>query len=198
MRTRIACAAVLALSMAGPADLWAGAVQSQPPKPAATESEEAGQSTPGDLGVSLDRVKFALAQAALPRLKIVPDAPTFRVQIVEKRPFSLPSFRESLKIPRQWVPSGGTANYEFMNMVTPPLARPYAAFNSGELAQVVATSLISSLIMYGLKQAAGRVYDQYRDSVEARTREEVRQELEEFLLQHPNAPKPTWWTGTIK
>ena len=146
MRTRFACAAVLALSVAGPADLRAGVAQSQQPKPAA-ESEEVGQSTPGDLGVSLNRVKFALAQAALPRLKIVPDAPTFRVQVIEKRPFSLPSFIESLNIPRQPVPSGGIANYEFMNMVTPPLARPYAAFNSGEFAQVVATSLISSLMV---------------------------------------------------
>jgi hypothetical protein len=197
MRTCTAGAAVLALSMAAPVDLWAGPAQSQQPEPA-TKSQDAGQPTPGDLGVSLERVKFALGQAAPLRLRIVPDAPTFRVQVIEKRPFSLPSFRETLKIPRQPIPSGGIANYEFMNMVTPPQARPYGAFNSGELAQVAATSLISSLIMYGLKQAAGYAFDQYRQSVEARTREEVRHELEEFLIEHPNAPKPTWWTGTIK
>lgn len=197
MRTRTAGVLVIVLSMAAPTDLWAGAAQSQQPKPAA-ESPEDQQPTPGDLGVSLDRVKFALAQTALPKLKIVPDTPTFRVQVIEKRPINLPPFIETLKIPRQWVPSGGIANYEFMNMVTPPLARPYAAFNSGELAQVVATSLVSALIMYGLRQGAGYVRDWYRESLEARTREDVQRELEEFLLEHPNAPKPTWWTGTIK
>jgi hypothetical protein len=183
--------------MAGPADLWAGAAQSQQPKPAA-ESQGDRQPTPDDLGVSLDRVRFALAQTALPPLKIAPDTPTFRVQIVEKPPFTLPSFIETMKTPRQWVPSGGVANYEFMNMVTPPQARPYGAFNSGELAQVAATSLVSALLMYGLKRAAGYVYDQYQAGVEARAREDVKRELEEFLIEHPNAPKPTWWTGTIK
>ncbi len=197
MRTRIACAAVLAVSMAGPADLWAGAAQSQQSKPA-TESQGDPEPTPAELGVSLDRVKIALAHVLPPPLKIVPDHPTFRVQIVEKRPFTLPSFIETMKIPHQPVPYGGIANYEFMNMVTPPQARPYGAFNSGELAQVAATSLVSALLIYGLKRAASYAYNQYQASAEARARQEVRQDLEDFLIQHPNAPKPTWWTGTIK
>jgi hypothetical protein len=197
MRTRIAAAAVLALSVAGPGDLWAAAAQSQQ-QPPATESHEVGQPTPEDLGVSLDRVKFALARLPRHLLKINPDTPTFRVQIIEKRPITVPSFTETLKVPRQWVPSGGIANYEFMNMVTPPQARPYGAFNSGELAQVAATSLVSALIMYGLQQGAGYVHDRYRSYVEARTREDVKREFEEYLFEHPSAPKPTWWTGTIK
>jgi hypothetical protein len=197
MRTRIAAAAVLALSVAGPGRLWAAAAQSQQ-QPPATEPRETGQITPEDFGVSLDRVKFALAQTPIAQLKINPGRPTFRVQIIEKRPITVPSFTETLKIPRQWVPSGGIANYEFMNMVTPPQARPYGAFNSGELAQVAATSLVSALIMYGLQQGAGYVHDRYRSYVEARTREDVKREFENYLLEHPSAPKPTWWTGTIK
>jgi hypothetical protein len=197
MRTRITGAAVLFLTVVGPGQVWARAAQPQQPLEAA-DSQQSSKPTPDELGISLERVKFALEQVQPPPLKIALDPPTFRVRIIEKYRGVLPDFMDTLKFPWEPIPKGGLAAYEFMNMVTPPQARPYGAFNSGELAQVAATSLVSALIMYGLKQGGSYLHDRYRDRVEAQIREEVKRELEEFLLQHPEAPRPSWWTGAIR
>jgi hypothetical protein len=148
---------------------------------------------PEALGVSFDRVKTALDRSQDPLFAIPEGQPTFRVRIVEKQKPWVPDFRASLKIPWQPVPNLGINQYEIMNMITPPQAQPYGAFNSRELPQVMATSLVTSLMMYGLQKAGGYMRDSWYKGQEQQARDQVRRELEEFLRAHPEAPKPLWW-----
>jgi hypothetical protein len=166
--------------------------------PPATQSRDSRKPTPDELGVSLDRVKFALAQAQPPQLRIKPGAPTFRVQIVERQRPWLLNFQESLKTPWAPVPSGGSDYYEFMKMVMPPQAQPFGAFSSSELPMAIAESYIAAVWIYGITQAVGSLRDAYRGHVKTQAHDDVRREFEEFLRTHPDAPRPVWWPGAIK
>jgi hypothetical protein len=199
MSTRIAGALVVALSLAGPAGVWAKDVQPEQSAALATGYASPVRPTPDELGVSFEHIKFALEQTRPPLLKVAPNPPTFRIQIIEKhKGWLLPSFTEGLKIPWAPVPSGGRDYYEIMKMITPPEAQPFGAYTSKELPQAIANSLVASLIMYGLKHAVGYERDMSRERQIAEIRNEVRKELEDFLRANPQAPKPVWWTGTIK
>jgi hypothetical protein len=198
MRTRAAGVLVLGVSLAGAAEARAQAAQSGQEPPPATQSRESRKPTPEELGVSLDRVRFALEQAQLPQLKFSPGTPTFRVQILERhRPWLL-DFQASLKIPWAPVPSGGSDYYEFMKMVMPPQTQPFGAFSSSELPVAIAESYVVAAWIYGIKQAVGSLRDAYRGHVNTQAQDDVRREFEEFLRTHPDAPRPIWWTGTIK
>jgi hypothetical protein len=199
MHTRIAGALLLGLSLTGPVGVWAQDVQLQQASPPAIRSQSPTRPSPDELGVSLDRIKFALGQAQPPQLKLELEQPTFRIQIIEKhKPWLLPEFSESLRTPWAPVPSGGLTYYEFMKMVTLPQLQPYGAFSSGELALVAATTIVTSLIIYGLQHGVRDMRETSRERQIAEIREQVRKELEDFLRANPDAPKPTWWTATIK
>jgi hypothetical protein len=198
MRTRVAGVLVLGASLAGAGGVRAQAAQSEQGPPPTNQARESRKPTPDELGVSLDRIKFALAQAQPLQLKIKPDAPTFRVQIVERQRPWLLNFQESLKIPWAPVPSGGSDYYEFMKMVTPPQAQPFGAFSSSELPVAIAQAYVVAAMMYGIKQAAGSLRNAYRGHVQTQAHDTVMRELEEFLRTHPDAPRPIWWVGTIK
>lgn len=172
------------------------AVAAQAQEPPA--QQDPARLPPLQFGVSLDRIKAGLEQLQPAPLKILPDQPTFRIDIVERRRFRQPAFADTLKSRWQPVPSGGIDHYEIMNMITPPEARPYAGFNSTELAQVMATSLVTALIVKGLQRAAGYTGTAWRERNERAARDQVRRELEEFLFANPDAPRPIWWIGTIR
>jgi hypothetical protein len=78
-----------------------------------------------------------------------------------------------------WEPAipGGRHHKEFLDLVTPPQARPYGAFQNGDLVQVVATSMANALLMsaavHGVKQALAAA----RKARAARIRGEVEREL---------------------
>jgi len=198
MRTRFAVVLVLGVSLAGTAGVRAQPTQSGQVPPPATQPRESGKPTPEELGVSLDRVKFALAQVQPLQLKIRPDPPTFRVQIVERHRLSLPDFQQTLKTPWAPVPSGGSDYYEFMKMVMPPQVQPFGAFSSSELPAAIAQAYVVAAMMYGIKQAASSLRNAYRGQVQTQAHDAVMRELEEFLRTHPDAPRPIWWAGTIK
>ena len=64
-----------------------------------------------------------------------------------------------------------------------PLARPYAAFTSGELAQVTMTSIMGTLVGRYLTQA---VMNLSRTEAENLAREDVRRAIEEYCSGRPD------------
>jgi hypothetical protein len=138
----------------------------------------------GELPVSVSRIRFGLDRVPCglcPKpAPVAPPpyggSPTFRVTIVAPRPFMVPIV-ESL-VPG-WEPAipGGRDHKEFMDLVTPPQARPYGAFQNGELLQVAATSMVNALatsaVLHGAKKALAAV----RRSKAERIHREVAQEL---------------------
>jgi len=198
MSARVAGVLLVCLNLGGTAVVWAQGAQTQlvsRPKPAVQAAQQPSFEA---LGISLDRVKSALEAEPAGRLKIQEDQPTFRVTIVEKRKVWLPDYVESLKFKWEPIPTGGLYFHEFINMVTPPQARPYGAFDARELVQVVGTSLVASLMTMGLQRAGGYMREPWYTRQEALAREEVRRELEAFLKAHPEAPRPAWWFESVR
>ncbi len=64
-----------------------------------------------------------------------------------------------------------------------PLVRPYAAFTSGELAQVSMTSILGTLVT---RYLAHGVMNLSRTEAENLAREEVRQAIEEYCSGRPD------------
>lgn len=153
--------------------LWSGPQQPPAPPPAApsptTPAPDAAASTT-DLPFSLDRIQRALSKPAPIRLK--EQTPVFRLEVFGRKPTL-----EDILGEKFWIgptPYGGMTHQEFLDMVTPQLARPYAGFTGGHLLAEVGLTLAEQ---WALKQALRK----YRDAKEEREREAARREVEEAL-----------------
>ncbi len=158
--------------VAGPAS--AGQQAQAPPaqKPVAASPSDASQ-----IPVSIDDIKKGLEEPPqTKKLNLTPVQPTFTVHVYGDRPLLVP-FKDTLKQPWEPIPPGGIEAYEFLNMVTPPQARPYGAFNSGELAQVALTSLLASLGMREIGKGVQSAEKAARARAEVDARAEIEGEL---------------------
>ena len=136
------------------------ALQQAPAPPASSE----------DLPVSIDRIQKALA--APPGIELKEQNPVFRLEIFGRKPTI-----EEILGERFWIgptPYGGMTHQEYLNMVTPELARPYAGFTGGHL---VAQALLTLSEQWALKQAIRK----FRGALSEREREAARKEVEEAL-----------------
>ena len=134
----------------------------QDPVPAAPRAE--------DLPVSLERIQRALA--APPPLELKEQNPVFRLEVYGRKPTI-----EELLGEKFWIgptPYGGMTHQEYLNMVTPELARPYAGFTGGHL---LAQALLTLSEQWALREAIKK----YRGALDAREREAARKEVEEAL-----------------
>lgn len=96
----------------------------------------------------------------------------FRLEVFGKKPTL-----EDILGERFWVgptPYGGMTHQEFLDMVTPKLAQPYAGFTGGYLVAEVGLALAEQ---WALKQALRK----YRDAKEEREREAARKEVMDAL-----------------
>lgn len=172
------CATVLVASLGVPP---AGAQSPPPPgAPAPAAQETATTGGPAALG----RIRSALEQAPQTALKL-PETPEFVVVIEGK----LPRFED-------FVAPGELASYampiamthsEYLATVTPPEARLFGSSVNGELAQVVATSVGTSLALAAIAQALKRAF---RSRKEEEAKREVEGVLEE-LRRREAATAPT-------
>ncbi len=155
-------------------------------KPAEQRPATANAGQVDQLPVSIEDIKKGLEETPPParKLNLTPLQPTFTVHIYGDRPLLVP-FKETLKQPWEPIPPGGIEAYEFMNMVTPPQARPYGAFNSTELAQVALTSFLSGLGMQEIAKGVHAARQARREREEADARAEIEGEL--TALQAANA-----------
>ena len=125
---------------------------------------------PGDLPVSLDRIQRALA--APPAIQLKEENPVFRLEVFGRKPTL-----EDLLGERFWIgptPYGGMTHQDYLDMVTPKLAQPYAGFTGGHL---VAQALLTLSEQWALKQAIKK----FKSAINNREREAARKEVMDAL-----------------
>ena len=123
-----------------------------------------------ELPVSLDRIQRALA--APPRIQLKEQDPVFRLEVFGRKPTL-----EDILGERFWIgptPYGGMTHQEYLNMVTPKLAQPYAGFTGGHL---VAQALLTLSEQWALKQAIKK----FKSALNNREREAARKEVMDAL-----------------
>lgn len=128
----------------------------------------------GELPIDLDRIQSRLAQPREINLDLL--RPTFRTSVIERRPRWFDEIDWLEKVRGAPTPTVPATHSEFLNMVTPPEARMYGAYSSGELAQVAVTSLIQAL-------ATNTVSNAIKTAVRNRKAEAARREVDEAIEQ---------------
>ena len=139
-----------------------------------------------DLPVSVDRIRELLARApAESVLRGLDRQPDFQITVEERR--FLKDILESLDVKTAPAPPGGLYAYEIQQQVwntrNSPLVRPYAAFTSGELAQVSLTSILGALVTRYLTHG---VMNLSRTEAENLAREDVRRAIDEYCSGRPD------------
>lgn len=154
-------AALLALVLS----LQSPAAQAPPAPVPSTASDLADQ-----LPVSIARIQRALAGP--PPLDLKEANPVFRLEIFGRKPTI-----EDILGERFWVgpaPYGGMTHQEFLDMVTPKLAQPYAGFTGKYL---VAETALTLMEQWALKSAVKH----FRDAKGEHEREAARKEVLDAL-----------------
>jgi len=152
---------LMALALMGP---------QEPQQPKQQEPPPAATLKPEELPVSLDRIQRALSAPKPIQLK--EQHPVFRLEVFGKKPTI-----EDMLGEKFWVgptPYGGMTHQEFLDMVTPKLAQPYAGFTGKYLLAEVGLALAEQ---WALKQAIRK----FRDAKEEREREAARKEVMDAL-----------------
>jgi len=149
----------------------------------ASPSQDAPSGAPP---VSLDRIRELLARApAESVLRGLDRQPDFQITVEERR--FLKDILESLDVKTPPAPPGGLYAYEIQQQVwntqNSPLVRPYAAFTSGELAQVSLTSILGALVTRYLTHG---VMNLSRTEAENLAREDVRRAIDEYCSGRPD------------
>ena len=158
------------------------AQSNQASSPASPPQDVASQALP----VSVERIRELLARApAESVLRGLDRQPDYKVTVEERR--FLKDILESLDVKTGPVPPGGLYAYEMQQQVwntrNSPLVRPYAAFTSGELAQVSLTSILGALVTRYLTNG---VINLSRTEAENLAREDVRRAIEEYCSGRPD------------
>lgn len=155
------------------------AVPAQPPS--AAPGPEPAEAVIDRLPISLEAIRQGIEQAPeSPSSLRVGPLPTFRLTVYGQRRQLLPDFQETLRQPWQAPIPGGIHNKEVMDLITPPVMRPFGAFTNGDLAEVAGTALISALAGRALYKGYTAARGALRGWREERIREEVEAELEAF------------------
>lgn len=145
------------------------------PQGAAPQSS-AGDTQPGDLPVSLDRIRAGLKRQAtdslLLRAEIPPD---FRIRILEQQKIDDMLSKLDFKRLSGPTPAGGLYGYEqqqrLFNSVDHPLVQPYAAFSGGELITIAIQNLIGRYL-------GGRLVNAITDADRRRAQRQAREEVD--------------------
>ena len=137
---------------------------------AAVTSPGAAQTPADDLPVSLERIQRALAGP--PQIQLKEEHPVFRLEIYGRKPTI-----EDILGERFWVgpaPYGGMTHQEFLDMVTPKLAQPYAGFTGKYL---IAETALTLMEQWALKSAVRH----FRDARSEHERNAARKEVLDAL-----------------
>ena len=138
-----------------------------PPAPA--------QSTPvntDQLPISLDRIQQKLEHRPAINLDLI--RPNFRAEVIEKRPdwwSDIDWLGEQAHLPQPTTPRW---HDDFLNMVTPPQARLYGQSNNGDLAQLVATSMVQAIVTRALVAKV-------RNASQNRRKRQAQQEVDDAI-----------------
>ena len=174
--------------------LWVTAILSIGPALVQPVQASPAASTPQDvaapnLPVSVDRIRELLARAPIASiLRGLDRQPDFAITVEERR--FLRDILETLDLKTGPPAPGGLYANEIQQQVwntrNSPLARPYAAFTSSELAQVSLTSILGALMTKFLADG-GRTLS--RTQAETLAHEEVRRAIVEYCDAQPVRPR---------
>lgn len=152
-----------------------------PQAPASTPSEPRVQSpAPVDTvswPVSLDRIQEAISRP--PAIKTNAGRPTFRVEVIAKKPTIEDILGEGYLV---GPTPGPMTHQEFLNLVTPSEFRGMGVFTGGEALTVAATSI-------GLQWALSKAIDKLKDAKTERAKEAARREVLDAMNQLAEARK---------
>jgi hypothetical protein len=138
--------------------------QSTPPPP------DTAPVNADELPVSIGRIQRALAGP--PPIELKEQHPVFRLEIFGRQPTI-----EDILGERFWIgptPYGGMTHQEFLDMVTPKLAQPYAGFSGKYLLAETGLALLET---WALKSAIKH----FRDASGEKEREAARKEVLDAL-----------------
>ena len=142
----------------------------QPATPPATAAPQATAAPApvnvDDLPVSLSRIQRALAGP--PPIKLSEEHPVFRLEIFGRKPTL-----EDILGEKFWIgptPYGGMTHQEFLDMVTPKLAQPYAGFTGKYLLAETGLTLLQT---WGLKAAIKKFQEAKGEHEREAARKEV-------------------------
>jgi len=143
----------------------------QPATPAAPGAPAQPEAAPSELPVSLDRIQRALAAPA-GGIDLKEQHPVFRLEVIGRKPTL-----EDILGERFWMgptPYGGMTHREFLDMVTPKLAQPYAGFSGGYL---LAQTALTIAEQWALKSAIKKFQSALTDHERDAARKEVMDDL---------------------
>ena len=147
---------------------------------ATTAGAQQAASTPLNLPVSLDKIRFALMQPGpaepLKGLSVA-DAPTFHVDVLEQQKFENLFAKIKFDQPGPQVAGGIYAYEQYQRLFPPinnPLVQPYAAFSTGELITLGVEALVEKYVADKMSHVVGPVL---REQAEREAREEVARSL---------------------
>jgi len=128
---------------------------------------------PGDLPVSVDRIRRKLSQP--PAIKLTTQSTVFRIEVLGRK-LTIEDILgpDYLKGPVP-APAGGMTHQEFLDLVTPKDVQGYAAFSNKEAVTVAATSLA----VWALQKAIHK----FEDAKAEREREAARKEVQDALAE---------------
>jgi len=170
--------------------------RAQDARPSSTEQAASGSqdttAQPEDpqntnLPVSLDKIREALKQPPSSlTLRTLDEAPTFRVQILERQ--KIEELLATLNFKTGPAPGGGLYGYEQQRQMFPavdnPLRQPYAAFSQGELLTILIENLVGK---YLAGKAVNAITNAERARAEAAAKEEVREAVSNYCAAQPRA-----------
>lgn len=189
---RLGLMLLLALVSASGASAQSPAAAPVTPEPSPAQQPQTPAAIVDRLPISLEAIKQGIEKApdAPSSLRIGP-LPTFRVTIYGQRRQLLPDFQETLRQAWQAPIPGGIHNKEVMDLITPPIMRPFGAFTNGDLAEVAGTALVNALAGRALYKGYTAARGALRGWREERIRQEVEAELEAFRRANGIVPTAT-------
>jgi hypothetical protein len=160
-----------ALILTGPRQGTAAAPpESSAPKTASPTG--AADEPPGELPVSLDRIRRDLSRP--PAIRLQGDRNVYRVEVIGRKPTIEDILGpDYLKGP---APAGAPTHQEFLDLVTPKDFQGYAAFSNREALTVAATS-------FALQRALQRAIHKFQTAKAERDREAARKEVQDALSE---------------
>jgi len=157
-------ATALVVSLGWPEIGLAQSTTSAPPPPPAVDTDQ--------LPISVDRIQEQLEHP--PTINLDAVRPNFRAEVIGKRPQWWGDIDWLGEQPRLPQPTTPRWHDDFLNMVTPPQARLYGQSNNGDLAQLVATSMVQALVTRALVAKV-------RNASENRHKRQAQQEVDDAL-----------------
>ena len=167
----------LTISVALLAPVQQGSAAQVAAQPPAEQTAAQGQTDTVNWPVSLDRIQEAISRPAA--IKTTAGRPTFRVEVIAKKPTIEDILGEGYLV---GPTPGPMTHQEFLNMVTPNEFRGMGVFTGGEALTVAATSI-------GLQWALSKAIDKLKDAKTERAKEAARREVLDAMNQLAEARK---------